>query len=302
MPCAVTMPQPRGWRRRSPPAPARGLPAGFGVLWSTVALDLVGFGIVIPLLPLYAHRLGAGPTAVGVLLAAFSAAQLLGAPLLGRLSDRVGRKPVLVVSLVGTALGSLLTGVAGSLWLLLVARVVDGASGGSVAVAQAAAGDLVAPHERTRAFGLLGAAYGVGFVVGPALGGLAALGGARLPFFVAAAVAGVNAVMALRRLPETSPGRARGTGPAGAPRPGLGLAGVRRGLQAAAVPVTVTMLVVVAFSAFEVTFPLFARHRLGLGLADVGAVFAFVGLIAAGVQGGLVHRVVGRVGEAACVR
>src|ERR1700688_4638776 len=118
-------------------APGRALPPGFGVLWTTVAIDLLGFGIVVPLLPLYAHHLGAGPASVGLLLAVFSAAQFVCAPLLGRLSDRIGRKPVLIMSLVGTAAASFLTGVAGSLWLLLVARVVDGASGGSVAVAQA---------------------------------------------------------------------------------------------------------------------------------------------------------------------
>src|SRR5580704_8252410 len=181
----------------------RGLPPGFGVLWTTVAVDLLGFGIVVPLLPLYARRLGAGPGSVGLLLAAFSAAQFVSAPLLGRLSDRVGRKPLLIASLAGTALASLLTGVAGSLWLLMVARVLDGASGGSVAVAQASAADMVGPKDRVRVFGLLGAAYGVGFVIGPAIGGLAALGGARTPFFVAAGIAGINAAVAIRRLPET---------------------------------------------------------------------------------------------------
>ncbi|MHB8594403.1 MAG: MFS transporter, partial [Acidimicrobiales bacterium] len=138
---------------RSLRARTGGLPPGFGILWTTVAVDLLGFGIVIPLLPLYARRLGAGPEAVGLLLAAFSAAQLVAAPVLGRISDRVGRKPVLVVSLIGTALASLLTGVAGSLWLLFVARVVDGASGGSVAVAQAAAADMTSSGDRTRVLG-----------------------------------------------------------------------------------------------------------------------------------------------------
>src|SRR5665213_1247871 len=153
----------------APRASRRGLPPGFGVLWTTVAVDLLGFGIVFPLLPLYAHRLGAGPGSVGLLLAAFSAAQFVSAPLLGRLSDRVGRKPLLIVSLAGTAAASLLTGVAGSLWLLVVARILDGASGGSVAVAQASATDMVGTDDRMRVFGLLGAAYGVGFVIGPAI-------------------------------------------------------------------------------------------------------------------------------------
>ena len=280
-------------------APGRALPPGFGVLWTTVAIDLLGFGIVVPLLPLYAHHLGAGPASVGLLLAVFSAAQFVCAPLLGRLSDRIGRKPVLIMSLVGTAAASFLTGVAGSLWLLLVARVVDGASGGSVAVAQASATDLVGPADRTRVFGLLGAAYGVGFVIGPAIGGLAALGGTRLPFFVAGGIAALNAAVALRRLPETrpEPGR-RGTPRRAGRDPGA----LRTAVRAIAVPATCSFLLVAAFSAFEATFALFGQRRLGFGLAAIGAVFTMVGVVAAGVQGGLVHRLAARVGDAGCVR
>ncbi len=264
-----------------------------------MAVDLLGFGIVVPLLPLYARHLGVGPASVGLLLAAFSAAQFVCAPLLGRLSDRVGRKPVLIVSLVGTAGASLLTGVAGSLWLLMVARVLDGASGASVAVAQASAADLVGPADRTRVFGLLGAAYGVGFVIGPAIGGLAALGGTRLPFFVAAGIAGVNAVVALRRLPETRPQPA----PAQAARRGGRIpGGLRPALRAIAGPVICTSLLVAAFSAFEATFALFGQRRLGFGLAAIGAVFTMVGVVAAVVQGGLAHRVAARVGDAGCLR
>ncbi len=275
------------------------LPPGFGVLWTTVAVDLLGFGIVVPLLPLYAHRLGAGPASVGLLLAAFSAAQFVSAPLLGRLSDRVGRKPLLIVSLAGTAAASLLTGVAGSLWLLMVARVLDGTSGGSVAVAQASAADLVGPQDRTRIFGLLGAAYGVGFVIGPAIGGLAALGGARLPFFVAAGIAGLNAVVALRRLPETRPAPTQGKA---AERGGRAPGALRATLRAIAVPAVVAVLLVSAFSAFEATFALFGQRRLGFGLAAIGAVFAMVGVVAAVVQGAVVHRLAAHVGDAGCLR
>src|SRR5437660_3298154 len=194
-------------RRRRGRAP---LPPGFGAIWSSVAIDLVGFGIVLPLLPLYAKgSFGASPTQVGLLVASFSIAQFALAPVWGRVSDRVGRKPVLVLSLVGTAIGSLLTGLAGSLAVLFLGRVVDGASGASVSVAQAAVADVATPGERARLFGLLGAAFGLGFVGGPALGAVAALGGRRLPFLLAAAIAGGNAVWALRRLPETHAGHAR---------------------------------------------------------------------------------------------
>lgn len=182
------------------------LPRGFGVIWTTVAIDLVGFGLVLPILPQYAERFGAGAALIGVLSASFSLAQLLFAPVWGRLSDRFGRKPILLISLFGTALGSLLTGVAGSIWILFLGRIVDGVSGASVSVAQAAVGDVSPPSQRARLMGLLGAAFGVGFVAGPAIGALAALGGPHLPFFIAAAIAAVNGIIAIKRLPETARG------------------------------------------------------------------------------------------------
>ena len=115
------------------------MPKGYWTIWSTVALDLIGFGIVVPILPRYAERFGASGLTVGLLFASFSLAQFAAAPLLGRLSDRIGRKPVIVISLLGTAIGSFVTGAAGALWLLFLGRVIDGGSGASLAVAQAAA-------------------------------------------------------------------------------------------------------------------------------------------------------------------
>src|SRR4051795_8277271 len=185
------------------------LPPGFGTIWTSVAIDLVGFGIVLPILPLYAKQFGASAVTASALIAAFSGAQLIFSPIWGRLSDRVGRKPILVLSLAGTAVASLVTGLAPAVWVLFLGRILDGISGASVSVAQAAVTDLAPPEERPRLLGLLGAAFGVGFVMGPAIGGLAALGGAHVPFFVAAAIAGVNALVAARRLPETHPLRAR---------------------------------------------------------------------------------------------
>ncbi len=182
------------------------LPRGFGVIWTTVAIDLVGFGLVLPILPQYAERFGAGAALIGVLSASFSLAQLIFAPVWGRLSDRFGRKPILLISLFGTALGSLLTGVAGSIWILFLGRIVDGVSGASVSVAQAAVGDVSPPSQRARLMGLLGAAFGVGFVAGPAIGALSALGGPHLPFFIAAGIAALNGIIAIKRLPETAKG------------------------------------------------------------------------------------------------
>src|SRR5437660_2055833 len=268
------------------------LPAGFATVWTSVAVDLVGFGIVFPLLPLYARRFGASAATVGALFASFSVAQLLLAPVWGRLSDRVGRKPVLVLSLAGTAVGSLMTGLAGSLPLLFAGRIVDGMSGASISVAHAAVADVAPPAQRARLFGLLGAAFGVGFVAGPAIGALSALGDARLPFFVAAAVAGVNAVAALRRLPETNPGhRAADHHERWVAQTGLEddvvvvvEPGADTGRPGLPLLLAVAFISLVAYSAFEMTFPFFGAKRLGFHQVSVGGVFAAVGLVLVAVQ------------------
>lgn len=274
-------------RTKRPRAP---LPPGFGTVWATVAIDLVGFGIVLPILPLYARRLHATTLQATLLVAAFSAASLVCSPLWGRLSDRVGRRPALLASLAGTAIGSLLTGLAGGLPLLLVGRLVDGASGASVSVAQATVADLADPAQRPRLFGLLGAAFGLGFVAGPAIGALAALGGPRVPFLVAAGLAALNAAVGLRRLPETHR-RAAATSQRG---PSSRRASRTPGVLPL---VVVTACALVAFSAFESTFALFGHHRLGLGIGSSAATFAAVGLVIVAVQAGAVHPVVGRLGE-----
>jgi MFS transporter, DHA1 family, tetracycline resistance protein len=129
-------------RRR---AERRPLPPGFGTIWSTVALDLVGFGIILPILAIYGERLGASPTTLGFVVSSFSVAQLVFSPLLGRLSDRIGRRPVILLSLFGTAVGSVITGGATSVWMLFLGRIVDGASGASVSVAQGAVTDVAPP-------------------------------------------------------------------------------------------------------------------------------------------------------------
>jgi multidrug resistance protein len=270
---------------------SRRYPPGFGIIWTTVAIDLVGFGIVFPILPLYAEDFGASPAVVGALVASYSLAQVVFAPLWGRLSDRIGRKPALIASLVGTAVGSLMTGLAGSLWVLFAGRVVDGISGASVSVAQAAVADVAPPDERPRLLGLLGAAFGLGFVVGPALGGLAALGGPELPFLLAAAIAGVNALVAIRRLPDTGPPAAEPAPPAPA-RPDRVL--LRLGM--------VMFVGMVAFSGFEATFALLGERRVGLDLASAGAVFAAIGLALVLVQTSVVGPVSDRWGALGTVR
>jgi DHA1 family tetracycline resistance protein-like MFS transporter len=278
-------------RRRGPST----LPAGFGTIWASVAVDLIGFGIVLPILPIYARRFHSTPLQAALLVTAFSAAGFVCSPLWGRLSDRFGRRPVILVSLAGTAVGSLLTGVAGGLPLLFVGRLIDGGSGASVSVAQAAAADLAGPGQRARLFGLLGAAFGLGFVAGPAIGSLGALAGPRVPFYLAAGLASVNTVVAWFRLPETRPAPA----PASPASPPPAEMGWRAAVSPNGALLLVAFSAMVAFSGFEATFALFGQRHLGLGIGSAAAVFTGVGAVIVAVQGGLVHPVVRRFGDMA---
>lgn len=262
-----------------------------------MAIDLIGFGIVAPILPLYAKRFGASGFTAGLLFSTFSLAQFLFAPVLGRLSDRFGRKPVIVMSLFGTAVGSFLTAAAGSLALLFFARALDGASGASVSVAQGAVTDLASPEDRPRLLGMLGAAFGVGFVIGPAIGGLASVH-PTLPFTLAGVIAALNGIAAIVRLPETRPTAARA---ALAVRSG----GHRlAGLFDAAVHgrslrrlLLVTFAATCSFSGFEATFSRFGDVRFGLTLGSASAVFVGIGAFLVLVQGGLIGPVTKRLGS-----
>lgn len=314
-------------------------PRGFWVIWTTVAVDLIGFGIVLPILPQYAERFGAGAAVIGLLSASFSLAQLIFAPVWGKLSDRIGRKPIIIISLFGTAIGSLVTGFAGALWVLFLGRIIDGISGASVSVAQAAVADISPARQRARYMGLIGAAFGVGFVAGPTIGALAALGGPKVPFFVAAAIAAVNALIALKRLPETARGvkghplaradevalreaefaAANADAENIAAEPALDGPGIVEPAHGALHHenadhtsadrraeiirlIVVAFVGVVAFSGFEATFSLLANNRYGLGLSATAAVFAGIGVVLVGVQGGLVGPVTHRLGESGTLR
>jgi MFS transporter, DHA1 family, tetracycline resistance protein len=270
------------------------------IVFLTVFLDLVGFGIVIPLLPLYAERFGAGPVTVTLLVALYSLMQFFFAPWWGRLSDRVGRRPVLLVGLFGAAASYLLFGLAGSLTMLFVARALNGLMGANVGVAQAYVADITGPEERARGMGLIGAAFGLGFIFGPAIGGLLAHWGPAAPFLGAAALAAANGALAIFRLPESLPPERRGRAASGA-RPGLTerMAALlsRRTPRELRTLYAVSFLVTLAFAAMEATLSLWADRRWALTPTGIAFFFAYLGVVAALAQGVVVGRLVRRVGE-----
>ena len=269
------------------------MPAGYWTIWTTVALDLVGFGIIVPILGRYAERFGANGLQVGLMFASFSVAQMVFAPILGRISDKVGRKPVIVFSLIGTAVGSFVTGAAGALWVLFLGRILDGASGASVAVAQGAVADIAPPEQRARLMGMLGAAFGVGFVVGPALGGLAALGGPHVPFYLAGTIAAINAVAAMIRLPETKPDTSHITEKH---QRGSALSPALKRFA------LVGFLSMLGFAGFEATFSIWGQKQFGFTEGSASIVFVFVGVTLVAVQGGLIGPLTEKLGSRKLLR
>lgn len=272
------------------------------ILFLTVFVDLVGFGIVLPLLPFYADRFGASGLMVGVLVSVYSAAQLVTAPFWGRLSDTFGRRPILLVGLLGSTLSYVVFAYARSVEVLLISRVMAGVGGATVPVAQAYIADITPPKERAGSMGLIGAAFGLGFIFGPAIGGVLAPMGLAAPGLAAAALCFSNAVLAFFLLPESltrSERDARERVP-GAVR----LRDLRVALTSPRVLriLTLSFFFTVAFSAMQPTFPLFGAERFGLAEAGVGYLFAFLGLVSAIMQGGLVRRLVPMLGEVTLIR
>lgn len=258
----------------------------------TVVLDLIGFGIVLPILPLWAQHFGAGAAEIGMLSAVYSLAQVIFAPVWGRMSDRVGRRPVILVTLLGSCVSSLMIGFAHTIVLLFVARIINGISGASYAAAQAYIADITDDAGRARGMGLIGAAFGIGLILGPALGAGLSLISPATPFFFAGGLAAVNLVLAWRLLPESRrPGSI--TAPTGR------MAMLRRALASRDLGPLVWMsfIATFAFVGMEATFALLGSHRFGYGPAAMGMLFAFVGIAAALGQGVLVGRLVARYGE-----
>lgn len=268
----------------------------------TILIDITGFGLIIPLLPFLAKQLGANAEGVALASAIYAFAQFLFTPLLGALSDRYGRKPIIILSLLIESVSLVLTSLAVSFPMLLIARFVGGLGASNIGSAQAVVSDVTAPEDRAKGMGLIGASIGLGFVIGPAMGGVLSLSGKAIPFYIAAGVALLNALLVLVLLPET---RGKHKGEAGsqfrASHSGIEVlfAGWRYAFRYHIITrlALVNLLFTIAFTAMETVFPLFAQANFGWGATQVGYVFTYVGILVVIMQGGMVRQLVKRFSE-----
>ena len=263
------------------------------VIFLTIFVSMVGFGIVIPVLPDYGRnepfRMSA--PALGWLTGIFSLVQLFTAPLLGRWSDRIGRRPVLLLSTLGSAIGYFVTGAAVAPWMLFLGRIIDGASGGNVAAAQACIADMTRPEERAKYMGLIGAAFGFGFMLGPALGGVLSLWHHSAPFYFAGGLALVNAWFIKTRLPETLTPEKRLHPAAPAPLSEVFADGRGRTIS---LLLLAGLLSTTGFAFVHLLFSLFCGDHLGYSRAEMSFAFAYIGVLGVVVQGGLLRRLMKR--------
>jgi MFS transporter, DHA1 family, tetracycline resistance protein len=269
-------------------------------IFVVVFIDLLGFSLILPLLPYYANTFGANDLVIGFLVASYAAAQLVGAPILGRLSDRYGRRPILLLSIFGTWISLIMLGLAGSLWMLFLSRVLDGLTGGNISVAQAYIADVTDPKNRTRAFGLIGAAFGLGFIIGPRSWRFAQHRGRyALPAFAAAGLAFINMLMVYFLLPESLDPARR------VDRSRRAKVTIQALWQALNKPRVGPLLHIrfffgVAFAMFQTIFSQYAQ-RLGLNVQATGFVLTYVGVLAVIVQGVAVGRLAKRYSETALI-
>ncbi len=278
------------------------------IIWLTVFIDLIGFGIVVPLVPVYSRHFGADGFLIGVIIASFSAMQFVFAPIWGRLSDRIGRRPVLLMSTAGAALSYVLfaysAGIADhatAIWMMILARSFAGVCGGNITVAQAYIADITPPDQRSKKMGLIGMAFGLGFIFGPAIGGISLKHlGASGPGWIAAILCAANFILALFVLVESH----KPTSEQAAPRPHLKQWVHTLGQPRIGTLVYVFFLATFCFSCFEATLALLVCDHFHLDIQNdtttattATYLFVFCGVIGALVQGGMIGRIVKKMGE-----
>jgi MFS transporter, DHA1 family, tetracycline resistance protein len=274
-----------------------------------VLVDILGYTIILPLLPFYAEQLGATPTVVGLLVSAFAVCQFVAGPLLGRLSDRVGRRPVLIVSQIGTLIGFLILANAHMLWLVFLSRIIDGLTAGNLSLAQAYISDVTKPSERSKSFAVIGIAFGIGFLVGPAVSALlAGDGNLSRPIYAGAALSFLSILATWFLLPKNpvipdpEPGEAPPL-PAGKRLSVFDLGEYAKYFKHPGVRLRLWQFFLFAFSfsGFVSGFALFAERRFGFNVRQVGYLFAYSGFLGILLQGGLIGRLVKRFGDKALV-
>jgi DHA1 family tetracycline resistance protein-like MFS transporter len=293
-------------------------------IFLVVFVDLLGFGLILPLLPFYAQEYGASETVVGLLVASYALAQFFGAPMLGRLSDRYGRRPILMISILGTAISFLLLGLAkpvgawfaGSivaplsgqtveavtslcvLGVIFLSRFLGGLSGGNITVAQAYISDVTDAQNRARGLGLIGAAFGLGFIFGPAVGGILSRWGYAVPALAASALALVNLIIVFFTLPESLTQEARALLVRDS-RPLISLSAMAAALGQPRVGplMTIRLFYALAAALFQTMFSLWAIEKLGLDAQATSLLLVYVGVLAVIVQGGLIGRLTRRFSE-----
>lgn len=270
------------------------------LIFAIMVLDLLGAGILLPILPYYVRAYRTDALTVGLLSLAFSAAQFLSSPALGAVSDRIGRRPVLLWSIFGSAAGYFLFGLAGSLWMLFAARLLDGVTGGNISTAQAYLADISAPGDRARNFGLVGAAWGIGFVAGPALGGALAGFGLAAPAFGAGVCSLLTFAAAYLFLPESLPSARRA-------QSGVTLAAVNPfrqlawGIRHASLAPVLAAVFLFHFpmAGLQSNFSLFTLEKFAFTPSDNAWAFVFLGVMVSLLQGLILRRFVKDFGKTA---
>jgi DHA1 family tetracycline resistance protein-like MFS transporter len=268
------------------------------IIFTTVFIDLVGFGIVIPALPYYVENpiFAASPLDIGLLFASYSAMQFIFAPILGALSDRYGRRPILFFSILGSAIGYLFIGFAGALWMVFLGRIIAGMTGGNISTAQAYIADVTSRKNRAKGMGLFGAAFGLGFIFGPAIGGILSRYGIHVPFLFAAALSFANAIALYFVLPESLREEDRHSDKIRKNRFAEMLESLKD--PRFSTLTGIYFLLVTAFSIMTASFALYALFRFGYDAEATGYLFAYIGVLAVVLQGYLFGKLAHRFGEA----